>query len=110
MKDGHSSLLDVQPNLRISLISNGILESGKSRIDLTWQDVISPTRVSIFFNKCNSISYIKKYRLYLVFKLHYITFFQVARNMKDHNGTSQILGKGDYFQYCCLNIFMKFIK
>merc|ERR1712223_1419357 len=46
VKDGHSSLLDVQPNLRISLISNGILESGKSGIDLTWQDVISPTRVA----------------------------------------------------------------
>lgn len=66
VKDGQSSLLDVRPNLRISFIGNDNLKSGRSGIDLTWQDIIFPTRVSLYFNECDIIY--DPYPLYMGFK------------------------------------------
>ena len=45
VKVDRESLLDIRPNLRISLISNDPFREKQNSVDLTWRDVISPTRV-----------------------------------------------------------------
>ena len=50
VKVDHESLLDIRPNLRISLISNDPFRGKKNSVDLTWRDVISPTRVGSHSN------------------------------------------------------------
>ena len=42
-------LLEIQPQLSISLIRDDKLQQGRKDVtDLTWQDVISPTRVGLY--------------------------------------------------------------
>ena len=53
VKDDRNSLLDIRPNLRISLISNGPFRGEKDSVDLTWRDVIFPTRVCFHSNLHN---------------------------------------------------------
>ena len=55
VKADRDSLLDIRPNLRISLISNGPFRGEKDSVDLTWRDVIFPTRVGFHSNLHNLI-------------------------------------------------------
>ena len=68
VKVDRDSLLDIRPNLRISLISNGPFRGEKDSVDLTWGDVIFPTRVGFHSNFLNyTHKYFSLYSLDLVF-------------------------------------------